>query len=274
MKWHSFLVTFCLMLFCGLHLQCQETKKDVYQDSAILYPETVQTQAPQADETDREASNETIFADTSLINNQLVLSPDSVRVLKSARPFAYARSLDSLLKAYQNRQLQQDNNEDGPSFLDRFFSAELTKIFFWVLAGLFIAFIACKLFFTQGFFQRPSTKTKVTILGEELKDDAGTKDYDRLISKAVSTNNYRLAVRYLYLKALQKLAAAGVIELAADKTNAVYLRELSGKAYKNEFASLTLHYEYIWYGEFATDEAAYKKLESRFKQFNAGYKQD
>jgi Domain of unknown function (DUF4129) len=272
MKWYPFFITLCLLLFCGLHAQCQDTHKYVYQDSAILYPETEQIQAPGVVEGNEEETTETIFADTSLINNQLILSPDSIRALKNAKPFAYAKSLDSLLIAYQDG--QQEKYDSSPSFLDRFFSSELTKVFFWMLAGLFIAFLVYKLFFTQGFFQRQSAKAKVTVLDEEIKDDPGSTDYERLIAKAVSNNNYRLAVRYLYLRALQKLAAAGAIELTADKTNAVYLRELSGKPYKNEFASLTLHYEYIWYGEFAPDEAAFKKLENRFKQFNTGYKQD
>jgi hypothetical protein len=43
------------------------------------------------------------------------------------------------------------------------------------------------------------------------------------------------------------------------------LRELTGKAYKQEVAQLTMNYEYVWYGEFAIDNTAFSKLESRFK---------
>jgi len=267
MKWNTFFITLSLLLFCGLHPQCQDTQKYVYQDSALLYPET-----QEAEEYSEEETNETIFTDTSLVNNRLVLSADSVNAFKNARPFAYAKSLDSLLKARQEGKAQTYDN--SPSFLDRFFSSELTKLLFWAIAALFIGFIVYKLFFTKGFFQGQATKSKITVLDEDEKEDAGTADYDCLAAQAAGNKNFRVAVRYLYLRALQKIAATGAIAMAADKTNAAYLLELSGKPYKNEFESLTLHYEYIWYGEFEIDEPAFKTLESRFKQLNTGYKQD
>ena len=91
------------------------------------------------------------------------------------------------------------------------------------------------------------------------------RNFDAAISRAVSENNYRLAVRYMYLQLLQRLTAAGAIEFAVDKTNTEYLREITGKPYKDEVAELTRYYDYVWYGEFVIDAAAWSKLQSRFK---------
>ncbi len=273
MKCLQFIITFCLLLFCGAPPQCQGIqKKYVYQDSAILYPEADQLQASESGEESETGLTRSFFTDTSLVNNRLVLSADSIKALQNARPFAYAKSLDSLLKTYRDG--QQESDERGTSFLDLFFAARGTKIFFWTAAVFFIVFIVYKLFFAQGFFQRQSTATKVTVLNEAVNDEKGAADYNRLVGQAVSNKNYRLAVRYLYLQTLQKLASAGAIDFAADKTNAAYLRELSGKGYKNQFAVLTRHYEFIWYGELAIDEAVYQHIESRFKQFDNSFKQD
>lgn len=271
MKWYQFFLVFTLLLFCGLHPQCQQKQNYVYQDTAILHPDEQEVTATNPEENIESSDGQStiIYADTSLVNNQLVLSADSVRLIKNDKSFAYAKVLDSLLKDYQDRKKVKYKEE--PSSLDIFFAAELTKIFFWVAAVAFIAFIVYKLFFTKGFFQRQTAKSNVTVLNEDEKDLSANTDYDSLVLRAVTNNNYRLAVRYQYLRALQKLAAAGAINFSVDKTNAAYIRELSGKSYKNEFTSLTLHYEYIWYGAFAIDEAAYTKLAARFKQLNSIY---
>ena len=94
-----------------------------------------------------------------------------------------------------------------------------------------------------------------------------TADYDKLIDQSITSKNYRLAIRYLYLKSLQKLTEKGAIIFAVDKTNYQYVRELSGKLYKNTFATLTLNYEYVWYGEFEIDQIIFFKLQTEFKQF-------
>ena len=64
------------------------------------------------------------------------------------------------------------------------------------------------------------------------------------------------------------MAAKNIIELAADKTNNNYVRELTNKNYQQDFAALTLNYEYVWYGEFAIDENIYRRLATDFLQFN------
>jgi hypothetical protein len=86
------------------------------------------------------------------------------------------------------------------------------------------------------------------------------------------TKIYRLATRYLYLQSIQKLNAAGAISFTADKTNSEYLNELTGKPYKPAFTSLTLNYEYVWYGEFLIEEPAFIQLQERFKKFNTQFK--
>ncbi len=271
MKWYSIFISLVLLLLCSVCTHGQDTKKYVYQDSSILYPETINTvAAPKEPVGEINAEKlDTIFIDTSLVPSQHLLSADSVRAIKNAQQFAYAKKLDSLLKDFQKKQqVKYTDKKEEPSFIDIFFAAALTKIIFWVLAILFIAFIVYKLFFTEGFFQRQTAKSNVSVLEDDDNAHLIIKDYDVLVANVVKQQNYRLATRYLYLQLLQKLTAAGAIEFAADKTNTEYLRELTGKSYKQEAASLTLYYEYVWYGEFAIDANTFSKLESRFKKLN------
>jgi hypothetical protein len=80
--------------------------------------------------------------------------------------------------------------------------------------------------------------------------------------------NYRLAIRYSYLQTLQKLSGSGLLQFSADKTNYQYVNELHGKPYQNDFAAITLNYEYVWYGKFEIGEDVYNRLFSDYKSFH------
>lgn len=205
--------------------------------------------------------------DTALEYNAKSIPPDSIIAIKNDKGLAYAKYLEDQLKSLQNRQQQSGSESEleKESWLEKILPV-ITQYFFWTLAVLFILFILCKLFLTKGFFQRQTLKNNVTILPDE-EDLSMTADYDRLIDNAIKEKDYRLGVRYLYLKSLQKLSEKGVINFAVDKTNYQYVRELNGKAYKNTFATLTLNYEYVWYGEFDIDQIIFIKLQTEFKQF-------
>ncbi len=243
----------------------------VYRDTSIVEIDTQQTVVDKNDEdvnADEEETN-VFYVDSTLRNNELFLVPDSMRSLKEMKEFAYAKNLDSLLNAYQNSQSHAAVPKEEPSLLQRFFGSKITAYFFWAIAIIFIVFVLSKLFFTEGFFQRSFKNAPVKILEEESEQLSYNTDYGKLIALAVSQQNYRLAIRYLYLQTLQKLTIKEVITFAPDKTNYEYVQELSGKNYKQEFAALTLNYEYAWYGAFDIDEKIFTPIQHKFKQFNS-----
>jgi hypothetical protein len=249
----------------------------VYRDPSIVGVDSIAAKlsetGEQAENTDEEAVEEegVIYIDTSLQPNGLAVQPDSMKTLKSQSALAYAKNLDSVLADHQRKQKAKAAKvSDKPSWLERFFLSGATMYFFWALAITFILFILYKLFFAEGFFQRTYKRAPVTIMGDEEGNLAQSTDFSNLISQAIQLKNYRLAVRYYYLQTLQKLSAKGHIEFAPDKTNHEYVLELAGKKFKNEFAALTLHYEYAWYGEFEITEQAFSAVQQKFKQFNTG----
>ncbi|CAN5506124.1 hypothetical protein BH11BAC3_BH11BAC3_47980 [soil metagenome] len=243
----------------------------VYRDTSIVEIETQQTVVDTNDEEVNADEEETdvFYVDTVLRHNELAILPDSMVSLKKMKDFAYAKNLDSLLNAYQNNQNNAAVPKEEPSWLQLFFSSKITTYVFWAIAVIFIVFVLSKLFITEGFFQRSYKKAPVKILEDDSEQLSHTTDYGKLIGLAVSQQNYRLAIRYLYLQTLQKLTTKGVITFAPDKTNYEYVQELNGKNYKNEFAALTLNYEYAWYGAFDIDEKIFAPIQHKFKQFNS-----
>lgn len=88
------------------------------------------------------------------------------------------------------------------------------------------------------------------------------------LEKALSEKNYVLAIRYLHLINLKKLAEKHLIEWNYQKTNHDFLYELKAESLKKEFAGSIRIYEYTWYGGFEISESRFKQYRQLFEQFN------
>lgn len=82
----------------------------------------------------------------------------------------------------------------------------------------------------------------------------------KMINSAVSSGNYREAVRLQYQKTLKQLGEAGLIEWATNKTNHDYLYELNDHPASEPFQKLTRIYEYTDYGDFGIGESGYRNV--------------
>lgn len=268
------IILLAVLLCCSFCCGAQDDNY-VYKDSAIYYEDSAEVTTLQEKQSPGQTGGEeiqgTYTADTLLVNNRVFVEPDSINALKNLKPLSYAKSMDSLLHEYQQK-MEKDEiaARNRISLISRFFLSPVTKYFFLILGAVFIFFILYKLFFAEGFLQRSYAKIGASLSADANDQSAKTADYGKLIAQAVSSRNYRMAVRYHYLQSLQKLSSKGAIELVANKTNYQYVSELSGKKYKDLFASLTLHYEYVWYGEFDIDENVFNSIQNKFKQFNSG----
>ncbi len=264
--------------------QAQDTKY-VYKDSTLEQAEELYSppaaneviQAPVEETVTEEIKEEKkeIIIDTVLNYTRLTISPDSIETWKNLKAFAYVKYLDSLLKAKKEKaKKKEDEMEYTPSsssksWLDGILSSGGLQVFLWMIAAAFIVFILYKLFLTEGAFRKTPKSVNTNKPGAEEEVITSDSNFETLIKQAVQTGNYRLAVRYQYLQSLHKLANKNLVELATDKTNYQYVKEIKNQNYQQQFAALTLNYEYVWYGEFAIDAIIYKRMETEFLQFNS-----
>lgn len=226
----------------------------------------------------------TTFGDTVLVRYRIATN-DSLQAYRQERDFTYMKYLDSLLRKTKDltvdtfsvrgmktskakRAAARENPDAASSPKINIFNLPIVKIILWILAAILIGFMVWKLFLGENFFKRDRTAGHIsdTPKEEEALDDASA--YDALIAKAVQEKNYRLAVRYSFLQSLKKLSDSGLVQFSADKTNYQYVIELRGKPYEKPFASLSLNYEYVWYGKFEIGEDTYARLSRNFRSFN------
>ncbi len=272
----SFMNCKTLKIFIAAVLLLLFNSSSFAQDSTDFQTDTTYT----LDEEDSIATLEEIPEDTAIVKTAFDTGNDSLQRWKSRRDFSYIMYLDSLLRKEKNlrsdtvsinkntgkkrRVTASSKESDSNNFLNSF----PLKIFFWAVAIFFIGFIIYKLFLNDGIFAKRNTK----VTGEQTENEHEGlneySEYDGLIGEAEARNDYNLSTRYLYLQTLKKLADSDVIIYSPDKTNYSYVKGLSNKNYWQDFASLTLNYEYVWYGKFVISSEHYKQMKEQFNSFN------
>lgn len=224
----------------------------------------------------RETYNDTLGKRDSLDDEN-----DSLQKWKHSREFTYMNYLDSLLRKKTGLKADTVSIDEATgkvkrpqkksadySGLNKFLNSFPLKIFFWLLAIIFISFIFYKIFLKNGIFKRrikqPGEKEDENFLSGL---DESSK-YDSLIHEAESKNDFNLSTRFWYLKTLKNLSDKELIYFSPDKTNNEYVQEMESNMHQKLFASLTRNYEYVWYGKFIIDKIKYEQLKSEFILFN------
>ena len=186
----------------------------------------------------------------------------------------------------------KDDTYNTPSWWDRFWRwfwdlfkpikfgngmSPFLRALLYILQYLFLAaglaalvFLVLKLMGIDmlGIFRRKPMSANLPFT--ESLENIHDINFDGEIERAVSQHNYRLAVRMLYLKCLKQLSDANLIKWQIDKTNSAYIDELANAHQRQLFRSLTLQFEYVWYGEFTIDGQTFKNINTVFQDFNKG----
>ncbi|NDV95674.1 hypothetical protein D0T84_12225 [Dysgonomonas sp. 521] len=107
-------------------------------------------------------------------------------------------------------------------------------------------------------------KPEIDIYSENVHE----MNFDVLIANALKNKDYRLAVRFLYLKNLKQMSDRDIIEWSNYKTNYSYQYEIQSEALRSKFMETTLIFDYVWYGEFQLDESRFSDINRRMDELN------
>jgi len=144
---------------------------------------------------------------------------------------------------------------------------------FQTLAWIIVigGFIAVLLWFLASsnvrLFQKRS-RTLEEAQQDEVSGNIFDINYQKEIEKAIQENNYRIAIRLMFLRALKNLAQKNVIHYKQEQTNFDYLMQLHTTTYYKDFFRLTRHYEYAWYGQFAVSNSSFAIIKKEFENFD------
>ena len=125
-----------------------------------------------------------------------------------------------------------------------------------MVAALIIIIIGLFKSEIRGFFYGAQKEQKIRF--EEQEEDIHKINFDELIAQAVENKEYKIAVRYLFLKTLKLLSDKKIITLQSNKTNRDYFSEIEKNDIADLFSRAALSFELAWYGDFTVDENQYR----------------
>lgn len=99
------------------------------------------------------------------------------------------------------------------------------------------------------------------------EENVAEMDLDQLINNALAQKQWRLAIRYQYLKGLKILSGYNLIQWQAGKTNMDYYYELKNEQLRNTFLLVTGEFEEAWYGNTDINESHYYDTRAHFEKF-------
>jgi hypothetical protein len=173
---------------------------------------------------------------------------------KNSPEFAYAND-----SAYWRKDPPQKT-----SFLLRIlFSRALRWVILSLIAGLILIAIyqlAMENNFTMLFKAR---KQKADYSEQGLL--GGKINFDELIRLNQTEGNYRLAIRFLYLRLIQSLHEKSGILFRDSSTNAEIARAMGVHPEAANFRWLATAYEYVYYGDFIPSQETYLIIRNRFE---------
>ncbi|GMN11801.1 hypothetical protein MTsPCn9_12310 [Croceitalea sp. MTPC9] len=226
------------------------------------------------------------FSFGSLVFSQEVTTDTIVRIDSSST--LYDRYIDEELnKKYMGEDFNYDTKTgESQNLLSRFFrwigiglrdvfginlSPEALKLLeytIYFLMGGLVIYLLVRVLVNEK-FNSIFTKKAKTIFDIDLAEQhIESLDLDALLNAALEDKNYRLAIRYHFLRILKRLSQKDIIEWHFDKTNSDYQNEIAPKQLQSGFKEVAYLYDYIWYGEQPIDEKKYDTARARFKALN------
>lgn len=95
-------------------------------------------------------------------------------------------------------------------------------------------------------------------------------DFEAEITAALSRENYREAIRLLYLQTLKFMSDAGTIDWQLFKTPTQYIYEVKPEELRERFRRLTTHFLRVRYGNFEATRSLFDEMEALQTEIRKG----
>jgi hypothetical protein len=188
--------------------------------------------------------------------------PQNIREVSEKRVSQYKNNPEY---AYANdsEYWRRDSPEKPGLLLKILFSQELRWVFLTIVAGL-ILYGVYQLARENNFTMLIRTrKQKTDQTDKGLPGD--TINFEKVIQFNQAEGNYRMAIRFLYLRLVYNLGAKSGISFRASSTNAEITRAMGTHPEAANFRQLATAYEYIFYGGFIPNQELYIVLKDKFE---------
>lgn len=253
-KTFRFILCFAVLLFCASQVYAQDEPAT----DSVVTPDIV---LPPDEYNDNNGNK---IEKLSAPEPEFRQVPDTaIQGLKNRKEFSYANDPNF----WKPEPPVERSGKKGfwEHFYDFFSIRGVQMISYCILIAFFLFVIYRVIVVNKLYLFYNSKKAKVVDEGEVT--DLQDINFDEKIQQALTANDHRMAVRYMYLKALSLLNEKQWIRYHADGTNHEYVSQMSGRKLASEFGFLTRIYDYVWYGEFAVTKEQFDIVHNNFSHF-------
>jgi hypothetical protein len=200
----------------------------------------------------------------------------------------YERTInDDLNKKYTGEDFNYDvKTGESQNLLSRFFNwigrglknvfginlspetLKLLEYFIYFIMGGLVIYLLVRVLVNEKFNSIFTKKAKTVFDIDLAEQHIESLDLDALLKTALANKDYRLAVRYQFLRVLKRLSQKDIIDWHFDKTNLDYQNEIKQQHLQSGFKEVAYLYDYIWYGEQPINEIKYNAAKQKFKILN------
>lgn len=112
-------------------------------------------------------------------------------------------------------------------------------------------------------------KTQAPLKAGVIEENIHHLDFEKLIDEAIQQEQYRLAIRLVFLRALKLLSDHHHIHWQPGKTNHDYLDELTDTRLRTGFNELNFYFEYAWYGNFTINAQLFSRVSAIYENWKS-----
>lgn len=251
---------FSFLMFSLLSVSFDATAQAFQDTSVTVVKDTVLVNGQDSASTSMETSDDSLYLPVpdshSYTSGSIRNVPGKeVSRFKNDRDYAYANDSEYWRK-------------EAPAEPGLFFrildSRALGWIFLILVAGVILYGVyqlAIENNFTMLIRSRRQKKDQLAITSSEDKID-----FDEAISRSQAEGDYRIAIRFLYLRMVYSLRENGIV-FRDSSTNAEITRVMGKHPEAESFRWLASAYEYVFYGGFVPDLETYMHIKNKFEAF-------
>jgi hypothetical protein len=225
---------------------------------------SIATDTVQASDTVTATGNEEVQSNVDSLYNPVVDSgylPFPTRVVPKRQVQTY---LDNPDYAYAND--PEYWAKRAPEKPGTFSGLLNSRIFQWIIFGGIICLVLVGIYqlARENNFSWLTRKGSQYSSVEDVEIPDEEMDYDDAIRKYQEEGNYRLAIRFMYLRLIRTVKEKSGIPFRDSSTNAEIAGALSQHPQAGEFRYLTIAYEYVFYGGFIPNQELFVSLKNKF----------
>ncbi len=215
-------------------------------------------------------------------DNEIILDSQYLAADSQVLPFKLRQVQDQKVKEYQREpDFAYANDSDywkkdaPPEQPGWFLKMLLSRITRWTMLILFLLVIA------YGIYRLAKENSFPLMHGHRKKErETGTTalpeyesmgDLDKAINRFTEEGDFRMAVRYMYIRLIRVAFEKNSISFKSSSTNSEIVEAFRDPQQSRDFRLLATAYEYVFYGGFAPAREQFDVLQQKFSAFHKNW---